>query len=230
MSGPISVNKNNYHKNNSIVYTPDILCKKLVDIYESSRTDTDKDKKIIFDPCTGTGNLLRYFKIYFDQYNNEYFRNHYLTFGMDIDDNKDRKYCDKFIKQNFLSWEPTNKIKPDLVIMNPPFNRELDNETIKWMKEHKLGKALLPDLFLKQAFDLFGHDQKVIMITPMGFRLNQRMISKRYKEYSIGKYGDSKITSIMSIPLDIFPEVQIHIEILFWNIKGIEPHYWLDSV
>ena len=39
----------------------------------------------------------------------------------------------------------------------------------------------------------------------------------------------AEITSIISLPLDIFPDVEFHAEILIFNVSGIQPHYFLPE-
>ncbi len=61
----------------------------------------------------------------------------------------------------------------------------------------------------------------------MGFRLNQRKISKRWKWL---RDNCPPITSIISLPLDIFDNVQFHSEILIFNVPKLKPHYFLPDL
>jgi len=60
----------------------------------------------------------------------------------------------------------------------------------------------------------------------MGFLLNQRRKSKRWRWL---RDCGAEITSIVSLPLDIFPDVEFHNEILIYNVSGINPHYFLPE-
>ena len=102
---------------------------------------------------------------------------------------------------------------PDLVLCNPPFNGAA-------------GKQLYPEVFLRHAFRLFGETVPIVLFTPMGFRLNQRRRSARWRWLRDTR---ANLTSIVSLPLDIFPGVEFHAEILIFNVKGIRPHYFLPE-
>ena len=56
----------------------------------------------------------------------------------------------------------------------------------------------------------------------MGFRLNCGKTSKRRKKL-MNDYPD--ITSIISLPVDVFEGVKFHTEILCFNIPQLKPHY-----
>ena len=64
------------------------------------------------------------------------------------------------------------------------------------------------------------------MFAPMGFRLNQRRQSKRFRWC---RDSGAKITSIVTLPLNIFPDVEFHSEILIFNVGGVLPHYFLPE-
>lgn len=214
MAAPLSTARNKYHENikGNAIFTPDELSRNLFDILLSD-TDRQFHDLIILDPAVGEGNLLWPYKDF--GYNN-------YTIGFDIKDFPDRNFTDMFLHQSFLEFNKGELFMPDIIVMNPPFNTDPENRD--WMKENKKGKALLPELFLDHIFELWGHLTPVVMITPMGFRLNQRSFSGRRDKY---KQSIAKITSIASLPLDTFPGVEFHAEVLFWNIAGLKPHYWL---
>lgn len=205
---PYSTSRNKYHDNikNSSIYTSD----RVVLFLESIISPFMNRYFRVLDTSVGTGNLLTPFK-----------KNRKETFGYDIDNNPERKFCDNFILKNFLSEE---KAIPgiDLVIQNPPFNTDKRNKD--WLKENKLGKALLPEVFTDKVFSLYP-GVSLISIQPMGFRLNQRIKSNRWKKY---QKSTNKISSIISLPLDIFDEVEFHVEIVCWNMSYLKPHYWYD--
>ena len=113
--------------------------------------------------------------------------------------------------QDFLLME--DKIDCDLVIVNPPFNQGK-------------GRKFMPELFLDKIIELCGTDVGIVMITPMGFRLNQKTTSKRWKKID-SVYPD--ITSIISLPVNCFDDTLFHTEILCFNLPCLKPHYLLPS-
>ena len=115
------------------------------------------------------------------------------------------------IKQGIDFLEMTNSIMEELVVCNPPFNLGV-------------GRKLGSELFLEHIVKLGG--KKIVLFVPMGFRLNQRKISKRWKWL---RDKMPPITSIISLPLDIFKKVQFHSEILIFNCPELKPHYFLES-
>jgi len=133
----------------------------------------------------------------------------YHVIGVDIVDHKPR--CHQFILGRY---EDISEIEsPDLVVCNPPFNG-------------CEGKRLYPEIFLAHTFELFGVGQPVVLFAPMGLRLNQRKHSARWRWLRESK---ARITSIIDLPLDIFPGVEFHAEILVFNIDGLRPHYFLPD-
>jgi len=107
----------------------------------------------------------------------------------------------------------TEKIDCDLCIMNPPFN------------VGGSGRKLAVEIFMDKVLELVDNNIPIVLITPMGFRLNQRYKSARWKKMK-DKYPP--ITSIISLPLDCFKETLFHVEVLFFNIHLNENHYFID--
>lgn len=122
---------------------------------------------------------------------------------------------DIIFDKNF--FDETEKIDADLVIVNPPFNR---------IDCGGKGRKLLPEVFMDKILELCGKDIPIILITPMGFRLNCGKKSKRRKKL-MNDYPD--ITSIISLPLDVFEGVKFHTEILCFNLPHLKPHYIYPS-
>ena len=83
-----------------------------------------------------------------------------------------------------------------------------------------------PEVFLEHTFTLFGYGTPTVMFAPMGMRLNQRRKSTRWRWL---RDCGAKLTSIVSLPLDTFPGVEFHAEILIFNVKGIGSHYFLPE-
>lgn len=98
-----------------------------------------------------------------------------------------------------------------LIMCNPPFNGN-------WRG------ASYPEVFMRKIVELWGKDVPLVFIAPMGFRLNQKKLSERTTW--MRDHGP-RITSIISCPVDMFPDTQFHTEILICNIPKLEPHYWL---
>lgn len=130
--------------------------------------------------------------------------------GCDIVDR--RPQCHQFILGRFEDQEHITPT-PSLVLCNPPFNGAD-------------GKQLYPEVFLRHAFKLFGETMPVVLFAPMGMRLNQRKKSTRWRWLRDSK---AELTSIVSLPLDIFSGVEFHAEILMFNVKGVRPHYFLPE-
>lgn len=101
---------------------------------------------------------------------------------------------------------------PDLVMMNPPWNRHWKNENYC-------------EVFLKKTVDLFGPKIPICLLCPMGLRLNQEVGSKR-KEWL---KKTLEITSIISCPRNMYPDTQFHSEIILFNCKKVKPHYWMPD-
>jgi hypothetical protein len=77
---------------------------------------------------------------------------------------------------------------------------------------------------MDKILELVDKDTPIILITPMGFRLNQRINSKRWRKM---RDDYPPITSIISLPLDIFEDTLFHCEILCFNCYRLLPHYFL---
>jgi type I restriction-modification system DNA methylase subunit len=213
MANPLTTSRNKYYENekNSSIYTPPGVCQFLFDLIDPW-FEHNPINKTILDPAVGSGNLLRPFAA-----------NGYNCIGYDINDDKERIKEVKFIKKNFLE-ENTRYPDVSLVICNPPFNTDQRNKD--YLKENNLGKALLPELFAEQIFDLYGSDIPLMLFSPMGILFNQRTFSKRWK-----KMRDiwPEITTIITLPLNIFPNVEFHNLILIFNYPQLLGHYFLPE-
>ena len=77
------------------------------------------------------------------------------------------------------------------------------------------------EVFLRQILALCGN-VPIALFCPMGFRLNQRMKSSRWKW--LRDECPAKITSLMMLPLNVFEGVQFHAEIVFFNAPELAPH------
>lgn len=227
---PLTTIRNDYHNNikNSSINTPLGVCQF---IYDLINNETDFSFGNVFDTSVGIGNLLKPF------YKSK-FGYGYSTFGIDIHDYNNRNCCHNFLRANYLDWDGKFDYGDitkcvGLIIQNPPFNNMYCMNL--YLKSIKKGKSLLAELFLDKTWKLFGNKIPCICFVPMGFRLNQRVYTKGKNSNKKGKryrkmrdnYPD--ITSIISLPLDIFPGVEFHNEILIFNIPNLKPHYYLPE-
>lgn len=164
--------------------------------------DTSKlNPKVILEPSIGEGDLIKPFK------------NNTKIIGVDIDE-KGKNHCDTFYHTDFEKLELDKKLENvEAIISNPPFNGHPS-------------RKLYPEVFLRKAIELFGKDIPIIMIVPHGVRFNQKINSSRMKWMA----ENINITSTITLPLDIFPNVAFHTEILFINIPNLKPHYYFNNV
>lgn len=199
------VDRNNFYEEQkkATIYTPNGLSKFIFQLFK----DKIDEKGLVLDPCVGRGSLLRPFvKGGFD------------VLGVDVEN----QGFENTIIKNYLEIEKGEIKSPSLVIMNPPFN--IDIKTKAYIKEHYGGRPLLPEVWLSKSVSLFGSSVPIVMFTPYGFRLNQSQSSKRWKLFEDGTYPE--ITSIISLPKDVFDGILFHSEILIFNINGLKAHYF----
>ena len=116
------------------------------------------------------------------------------------------------IKEGTDFLKETNPIECDLVIMNPPFNIGT-------------GRQLAVEVFMDKVLELCKHNIPILMICPMGFRLNQRNTSKRLHKM---KTIYPEITTIISLPVNTFEDTLYHAEIICYNTKFLKPHYFAE--
>lgn len=159
--------------------------------------------KVILDPCIGTGRLV---EPWWDQA-------HIL--GVDLKNHD--AMCDHFRQYPFDLFTTWSLPIPDLVLCNPPFNGAGNGSA----------QRMYPEIFLRKIVELFGVKTPTVLFVPHSFRLNQRSPSSR-RSWMMGPTAP-KISSIISLPLDTFPNVAFHCEILIFNINGLQPHYWLGE-
>ncbi|MBI2099775.1 MAG: N-6 DNA methylase [Candidatus Vogelbacteria bacterium] len=202
------VDRNNFYENEkgATVYTPDHVSEFLYSILN----EQIKENGLILDPCVGRGSLLRPWK-----------KNGYRVLGIDIE-NQGFPYTKV---KNYLEVEKGELETPALVIMNPPFN--IDSKTKVYIQEHYGGRPLLPEIWFQKAVELFGAEVPMAMFTPYGFRLNQTENSKRWVKFINGKYPP--ITSIVSLPKDVFKDILFHSEVLIFNLDKLDGHYFVRN-
>lgn len=112
---------------------------------------------------------------------------------------------------NFL--HENKRVAADLCVCNPPFNLGV-------------GRMLGSERFLRHILEICGAIP-IALFVPMGFRLNQRWNSERWRW--LRENRDLEISSILSLPLDCYKGVEFHNEVIFWNSPHLKPHYWPPS-
>ncbi|WDI34941.1 hypothetical protein PVA45_04290 [Entomospira entomophila] len=204
------MDRNNFYKEqkNATVYTPQRASEFLYSILHPNISPSG----YILDPCVGQGSLIEPFK-----------RAGYAHIGIDVED----QGFPLTKVENYLTLErdffPSN---PSLIIMNPPFN--VDQKTKAYIKTHYSGRPLLPEVWLMKSIELFGNKIPMVLFTPYGFRLNQSQSSKRWRKFVTGEYPE--ISSIVSLPKDVFDGILFHSEILIFNVSGLKAHYFLPDL
>lgn len=204
------VDRNNFYENEkkATVFTPEYVSEFLYDLLHSH---IGSESGIIIDPCVGRGSLLKPWK-----------RNGYRVVGIDIEH---QGFPHTKVKNYLEVQKGEIKEKISLVIMNPPFN--IDSKTKKYIKENYGGRPLLPEVWFSKAVELFGSEIPIVMFTPYGFRLNQTENSKRWMKFVNNEYP--QITGIVSLPKDVFENILFHSEVLIFNLKMKQGHYFLRN-
>lgn len=127
-------------------------------------------------------------------------------------------------KRRVISYELTkgkdffdcpDQIGCDLVLCNPPFN-----------SGEEYARVLLPERFLARIVEVVPSGTPIALFAPMGLRLNCVKGAKRYRWL---RDECPPITSIVSVPRDIFPGCEFHSEILLFNTPKLKPHYLLPE-
>ena len=199
------MNLNNYHPQpkNSTIYTPPEVSEF---IYELLKDKIPKSRAsfspAILDPCCGQSSLLKPWEK----------AKYYRTFGIDVDPNC---WPGRALNKDFLQLKTVRGLEikqPHLILCNPPFNG--------------YGNKLGSEVWLNKIIELFGQDVPLVLFAPMGFRLNSKKRGKRWTKFINQVYPP--ISSIISLPRDIFAGVEFHSEILIFNVKGLEPHYFFS--
>jgi type I restriction enzyme M protein len=215
MASPLTVKRNDYlsHPKESAVYTPNGVSRFLYETLCNAHPLRSRSGPsagggrclptfyFVLDPAIGTGHLTAPWLHGHPQ--------HYI-YGCDIHA-RGKEYCHQFYHGRYE--DQADMGRPDLVLCNPPFNGAA-------------GRKLYPEVFLAHTFKLFGPETPTVLFAPMGMRLNQRRKSTRWRWL---RDCGAKLSSIVSLPLDTFPDVEFHAEILIFNVKGIAPHYFLPE-
>jgi len=205
------VDRNNFYKNQkkATIYTPDYVSEFLYDLLN---VHIGKSDGVVIDPCVGTGSLLKPWK-----------KDGYKVMGIDIEH---QGFPNTRVKNYLAVQRGEIKEKISLVIMNPPFN--IDAKTKQYIQENYGGRPLLPEVWFQKAIGLFGKDVPIVMFTPYGFRLNQTENSTRWKRFIDDEYPP--ITSIISLPKNVYDNVLFHSEVLVFNLPLKHGHYFVRDL
>ena len=150
----------------------------------------------ILDPCVGAGSLVK-----------PWLQTSKSITGYDINKWPHEKI--KFYHKSFFDVKRCSR--PDLILCNPPFSGRINNN------------QMMPEGFLRHLCHLFKPLPPTVLFVPMGFRLNQTTRSGRWCWM---QDDGPQIKSIISLPRDMFDNVQFLAEILIFGIKNMKPHYW----
>lgn len=129
--------------------------------------------------------------------------------GIDIIDDYKQNF-DYFIHNDFLKTDKNDfkNLNIDCIITNPPFKRNSNTNNP------------YPLDFLQHIFNLFGKNIPIVIIVPNYFIYN----SKKRMEY----LNNLNITKITNIHKDVFPNVKVECNILYFNIKTKTKHSFLS--
>jgi hypothetical protein len=137
-----------------------------------------------------------------------FWKENYHTLGLDKEKN-----ASVDLQTDFLKLTQWNYQLPSLIISNPPFNGYYPK--------------LAGEIWLDKIIELFGKKVPMVIFFPYSFRLGVKEKSKRLQKFLNGFYPT--ISSIISLPLDIYSGITFHSEILIFNIRGLKSHYFLPK-
>ena len=202
------VDRNNFYEEqkSSTVFTPKGVSLFLFKILH----DKIDRKGLILDPCVGAGSLL-----------DPFLEKGFKTCGIDI---QNHGFPGTVIR-DFISVKNGEFECPSLVIVNPPFN--IDQTTREVVVNYFGRRPLLPEVWLHKIVDLWGQGVPIVLFAPYGLRLNQTLSSKRWMRFKSGAYPP--ISSIVSLPKDVYSDVLFHSEVLIFNVQGLAGHYFYDG-
>lgn len=205
-----NIKNNNYYENekSSTVYTPTEVSQYIYDILSPEIPNNT----IIFDPCVGQGSLLIPWR-----------DNHYTVFGDDV---VYQGFPLRSLHDYLTSKKEDYNFTPGLVLINPPFNKSAELRKSSLQMGIK-GNPLMPEVFLLKTIQLFGNNVRIVLFTPYGLRLNNDKSSRRLGLFTSGKYP--RITSMVSLPKDIYSQVKFHSEILMFNTTNARAHYFFKE-
>jgi hypothetical protein len=218
MPSPLSVKRNNFLENpkRSDIYTPPWLSRQIFNIVRGGMPDFRRE--LVFDPAIGGGSLTQPFRdagarVVGGDVNPQSSEHADLFFYGPFESLTRDAWGDGMLAhyQSMGVRSADWLARPTLVVCNPPFNAAS-------------GRKLYPEVFLRHIDEVFDSLTPTVMIAPMGMRLNQRTKSARWRYMR----DNWEITSILALPIDAFPGVLFHCEVLFFNVPGIKPHYFAD--
>ena len=102
----------------------------------------------------------------------------------------------------------------DLVLCNPP-----------WSGGGKTAKSPIA-LFLERILEVVPMRTPIALIAHWSFRMDQDRVSSRWRWL---RDECPPITSIITLPHDIWSDAKVHSEILVFNMRKLKPHYFLPD-
>ncbi|WP_028880794.1 H-NS histone family protein [Terasakiella pusilla] len=97
--------------------------------------------------------------------------------------------------------------KVDLVLMNPPY---VSGDRTTFM----------PEKFLRHVLDIVPEGTPIVAVMPFNFRLNCRKNSQRLRFLN-----ELNITSVITLPFNIFQDTLYSTEIICLNLPQLKSHY-----
>lgn len=128
---------------------------------------------------------------------------------------KRRKVIAFEIKKGKDFFDCPDRIDCDLVLCNPPFSGDNGGTRVN----------LVP-LFLRRILEVVPAKTPIVFFIPMTFRLGLYRTATRLRWL---RDECSAVTSIISLPRNIFPGVEYHCEVLCFNLRKLKPHYFLPD-
>jgi hypothetical protein len=107
-----------------------------------------------------------------------------------------------------------DSIKSDLVLCNPP-----------WSGGGKTAKSPV-SMFLERILEVVPKRTPIVLIAHWSFRMDQDKKSSRWKWL---RDECPPISSIITLPHDIWADAKVHSEILLFNMRKLRPHYFLPD-
>ena len=187
------------------IYTPKRLSEFLFSIISPN---VKKEDGFVLDPCVGNGSLV-----------DPFITDGYDVVGIDI---KDQGFMNCEIL-DYLLIEKWERDVPSIVMIHPPFS---DNKSKEKYVSLGLYKHYMEctEKFLYKTIKLFSKNIPIVFFVPFSFRLHYRFKNNIKMDNSGADFPD--ITSIVSLPINIFNDYFIYAEILIYNINNLKPHYY----
>jgi hypothetical protein len=111
-------------------------------------------------------------------------------------------------------FECPDRIQCDLVLCNPP-----------WSGGGKTAKSPV-SVFVERILEVVSPRTPIVLIAHWSFRMDQDKKSSRWRWL---RDECPPISSIITLPHDIWSDAKVHSEILCFNMPRLKPHYFLPD-